>query len=344
MSGITVHLGIKNLIAFICIVLLFSQHVLCQRGKARELKIAFWNLENFMDTIDDTGQDDDFTPSGVMEWDSHRFDCKLKKTGQVIKAMNADILGVCEIEHGYLMGMLATGDSLKHLSYQYVHFESNDIRGIDVGLFYKSDKLKILYAAPIPASVESDKTRDILFVKLLVTGTGDTINVFVNHWPSRRTGVEKSKSKRISAAQSLRQFIDSLNLASSKLIIMGDFNDNPIDSSISFILGAGTVFDPASDLVNLPGNYSIPFTGTAKYGQNWYWFDQIIISKTLFKSNNYGSLQYKSGNFDRFAPVWMIQGNGRETAPFRTYKGKVWQNGYSDHFPVFATLMYEQKK
>ncbi|GAB1443547.1 hypothetical protein MASR2M39_23880 [Ignavibacteriales bacterium] len=65
-------------------------------------------------------------------------------------------------------------------------------------------------------------------------------NFYVNHWPSRRGG-EKSVPARIAAASVLRNSIDQLlkDDPKSKIIMMGDFNDEPLDISIEQTLRAG---------------------------------------------------------------------------------------------------------
>ena len=59
------------------------------------------------------------------------------------------------------------------------------------------------------------KTRDILYVKGIVMNT-DTLHVFVNHWPSRWGGQQKSEPKRIYVAKVLKEKTDSLLNINSK--------------------------------------------------------------------------------------------------------------------------------
>jgi hypothetical protein len=53
-------------------------------------------------------------------------------------------------------------------------------------------------------------------------------------------------------------------------------------------------------------------------------------------------LKYHQGSFAIFAPEWLKQSEGKyKGSPFRTFGGKNWLNGYSDHFPVYAEFYYE---
>ncbi|HEX3080321.1 MAG TPA: endonuclease/exonuclease/phosphatase, partial [Puia sp.] len=104
--------------------------------------------------------------------------------------------------------------------------------------------------------------------------------------PSRRGGTEQSKPRREIAAAVLRKAVDSIQLSNpgAKMIIMGDFNDNPTDASISQILQATKTPDPASK--NSLYDAANVFNWKAGEGSEWYrgdWsrFIQIIVSPAL---------------------------------------------------------------
>ena len=86
-----------------------------------------------------------------------------------------------------------------------MHYDSEDARGIDVGMIYNSKKLKLLEDGFIRYAPGQTKatSRDIVWAK-----PKKKAFMMVNHWPSRRGGTEKSEPKRLKAAD--RKFIDQL--------------------------------------------------------------------------------------------------------------------------------------
>lgn len=306
-------------------------------------RLAFWNMENYFDTINGKGYDGNFTPSGSMNWTGKRFDQKTEKLREVIHAMHPDILGVCEVENGALLKHLITGDSLKKTPYAVVHYESPDERGIDVGLIYNRNKMFVSQSYPIKVLLpDSDATRDILYVRMIIKTKRDTLHLFVNHWPSRKEGLEKSAVKRKMAAETLARFIDSTGIRNKYFVVMGDFNDEPYDPSLKRVLAAEPGLSDDARMVNLPGENPVPFDGTANYSGHWFHFDQIMVSNSLYTSGGDITLRYHAGSYNRFSPEWMTHTTGEyKGTPLRTYLGEDWLNGYSDHFPVIAELRYE---
>lgn len=170
------------------------------------LRICFYNLENIFDCENDSLKNDDsFTPEGMNHWTYFRFKQKINNIAKVFIAMGGweapEIIGVCEIENNVAIHNLLHYTALKKINYQYIHYESNDFRGIDVALFYRPDKFQIIHSSPIviiDSANLSFKTRDILYVTgVLPHQTQDTLHIFVNHWPSRYGGYAQSIEKEI---------------------------------------------------------------------------------------------------------------------------------------------------
>jgi predicted extracellular nuclease len=211
--------------------------------------IAFYNVENLFDTIDDPHKaDNDFLPGAVSNWNSERYRNKQRHIAQVVTALDEEglvLLGLAEIENSTVVEELLQSPQLAAKHYHYVHEESKDPRGIDVALVYNSTFRPLFHKVLKPCKDhECLESRDILAVKGILKT--DTVWVFVNHWPSRRSGVEASQGKRMLLSTVLKQAVDSVLIASpySKIIIMGDFNDTPYDPSIQFLLKNKSVFNP----------------------------------------------------------------------------------------------------
>jgi len=300
----------------------------------------FYNTENFFDTQDDsTKNDNDFLPTSKKRWDSYRFNTKVTNLYKTIvaigKEQQPDIVGLCEVENMRCLKSLVLYSPLSAFEYRIIHYDSPDPRGIDVALLYNPKTFKVLKSLPISVLIgekRKQKSRDILMVKGIILPK-DTVFVFVNHWSSRMMGEEQSESKRKQAALVLRQKVDSLTSVNSlaNIIIMGDFNDTPSNASITDVLKAVDCKNSSSNLCNLSWNYIFP--GTYKYKGNWDIFDQIIVSKNLFKA--FSSVDAQICN-ESFLLIDDEKYSGQQ--PYRTYNGMRYQGGFSDHLPVMLEL------
>lgn len=299
--------------------------------------IGFYNVENLFDTSnDDEINDEDFLPGGENKWSEKRYQSKLNNLSRVINIMagGPDILGLAEVENRKVLEDLLTRTSLKSHNYQIIHFDSPDRRGIDVALIYKPSIFQPTDIKSIPfESVDPDfKTRDILWVEGVMAG--DTIHVAVNHWPSRRGG---KADKRIEAAQLLRRNVDRVLAQNdqAKIVLMGDFNDDPNNKSMRKELKAHVKLSP-----DFLFNTSMPTFkkgyGTLMFNGVMNLFDQIIISQGLLKSKS-ESIFYKDDSFTIVATEWMLEKN-KNGMPLRTFSQGAYKNGFSDHLPVLIQL------
>lgn len=304
--------------------------------------VAFYNLENLFDTKDDPNTlDRDFLPWGKKFWTEKKYRKKIFKMGKAISniAKNTTgkspvLVGLAEVENASVVKDLIASKHLKESNFNFVHYDSPDERGIDVALLVNEDYFKVEYSETIPISIyESngvkDYTRDVLYVQGYLND--EEVHVFVCHWPSRRDGADLTSHKRIQASEQLSAFIEAnegIN-AFSKLIIMGDFNDNPVDESIKEYLVTDSLYNPFEKLMNIT-------RGSLSHYSKWYLFDQIIFSHNFFKlEKNKHSFQ----NAEIFDAPFLTEWEGRNKGnPFRTYSGKRYLGGYSDHFPVYINL------
>ncbi len=303
--------------------------------------LAFYNLENLFDIVDDPEtHDDDFTPDGSKNWNSKRYQRKIKKLSSVISQIGVEqsgippvIVGVAEIENLKVVTDLVEAKDLEEYHYGIVHYDSKDERGIDVALLYQKEHFELLDSEAFPLIFEDDDggpdySRDVLLVKGKLKG--ELTYFIVNHWPSRRKGTEETQPKRIKAANLVHEVIDKIKAETDdpNIVIMGDFNDNPNSPSIKQHLVSEDFYNPFESIYDKG-------KGTATHNDNWYLFDQIILSKNFFNEEN--KFEYiGAGIFDEhFLKSWKGK---RKGDPFRTYIGKWHQGGFSDHFPVYVEL------
>lgn len=311
----------------------------------KKISVAFYNLENLFDTKDDpTKLDDDFTPDGFKKWDDKRYAKKIKKLGKVISKIGEKeneappvLVGVAEVENAKVLEDLVQTKSLKKHDYEVVHFDSPDERGIDVGLIYRKELFIVKEATTHMVYLESDPgerdyTRDILYVRGELAG--HEVHLLINHWPSRRKGVNETSKKRIKAAQENRKLINALleKDEDARIMVMGDFNDGPHDKSVKNHLVQKDLYNP---MVFLNTRYE----GSLNHRFEWYLFDQIILS-TNFMRIHQNRFRYVTS--DIYNEPYLTEFTGKfKGNPFRTYAGARYLGGYSDHFPVFLIFKLE---
>ena len=344
----------KKVILFLFLFLLSLNHFVYPQQKDT-LVVASWNLENLFDSVDDPNKnDEEFTPSSSKEWTIDRLNTKLYNLSRVIRSMNdnrgPDILGVCEVEHKALLDSMIV-KFLHNKNYKVAYKESPDDRGIDNGLIYNADLFSLLSVKGDTIKLDDGyPTRLILNVSLL-TKDKDTLIVYVDHWPSRRGGEEKSEKNRVRAAETLKHGIESnfKHNAKSKIIIIGDFNDDPNNNSIlkelnavPFYCDSTNYIESYMELYNLAYPSFAEGLGTYKYRDNWNMLDQVIISGSLIDSKN---MHYVCNSFEVYKPLMMVTRSGKyEGAPFPTYGGSRYLGGYSDHYPVVTKFIFSMKQ
>lgn len=305
----------------------------------------FYNTENFYDIEDDPlTMDNEYTPNGSREWTKERYDDKVAKLTKVIRDIQQpevpDIIGLAEIENGYVMQSLV--DSLHrqgNKDYRFVHYDSPDERGVDVALIYNSRTFTLLESRPIHVHLPGieDRTRDILHVKGQMPA-GEVVHLFITHFPSRGEGTEVSERRRYFVASELihevqEVFDEDMN---ANIVIMGDFNDTPDDNSVDEILGASKQIDSVEKgkLYNLLYPRHKKGIGST-YHKGWLLFDQIIVSGNMLSSDK---IDCKAEYADIFNPSYLLYRNRHNGAtPNRTYRGK-YTGGYSDHLPVLLRI------
>ncbi len=338
------------------LIVFLSMPIFGQSQKMYKVRtIAFYNVENLFDTINDTLTfDDERTPNGSYHWTLERYNKKISHISKVLSEIgketsksSPDIIGLCEIENRAVLEDLIQHPNLQNKNYGVIHFDSPDARGIDVALLFKKSSF-------LPTSFKSHRlllfddmserkyTRD----QLVVGGVLDKEEFYfiVNHWPSRRGGASKSKPNRIRAALLNKRIIDSIQALdwNAKIVSMGDLNDDPRDDSLKKVLktkGKIQQVDSLSFFNPMEKLYK-KGVGSLAYRDKWNLFDQFFISGNLINPNKQLHSYWKAGVF---APPYLKTAKGKfKSYPFRTYAGGSYTGGYSDHFPVYLFLLKEE--
>ena len=334
---------------------LFIQSAAQNTSSAKtSVTIAFYNVENLFDINDDPSPgDDEFLPLSAKAWDKKRYEKKIKDIAGTLGSLNKielpGIIGLAEVENRLVLEDLVKEQPLRRGRYEIVHFDSPDERGIDVALLYRKDEFTLIESRTISVGFSFaplDKTRDILYVRG-VMDDGRSYHIYVNHWPSRAGETRESEMKRITAAAALRKDIDNiLNFESdARIIIMGDFNDEPTNMSLMQVLNATNKRKNYThrDLYNLMyDSHNIDNTGTISYRDNWQMFDQIIVSFSLLVNDGAYHTGFGEGKVHDSADLLFTNPETGARSPNRTYGGNTYYGGVSDHLPVYLILKKDE--
>lgn len=334
------------LLAIITTIQAYSQK------KEHSFVVVSYNVENLFDTANDPLVDDDaFTPSGEFNWTIDRYNKKLTDLARVILSIPEKelpaIIGLAEIENRDVLEDLVKIRGLRRGEYEIVHDDGEDPRGIDCALLYRPElfKYKSHQYIPIEDPVDPDyKYRGILHVK----GSGpdgSNLHIFMNHWKSRSGGQQETERKRMFSAMTLRKQLDLLLSRESrfKVIVMGDFNDEPTNRSITNGLSAankrkniqmGDHYNLFYDLHNQEGE------GTYNYQGSWNMLDQIIVSYNLLNQGRGLSTGFDGGRI--LKEEWMLYDSEKygEKLPSSTYGGPEYFGGPADHLPIYVVFTW----
>jgi hypothetical protein len=311
-----------------------------EKNENKEL-IAFYNVENLFSPDKPPIHKLDPTISGLRNWDERKYKTKLFKITEVFELMQKTegilpmLIGLSEIQ-----GQKPLDELIKlppfNSNYGVVHYDSLDERGVDVALLFDKSKIEIISSEPITYFFEIednnpanyDTTRDILHCKIKFEE--EIINIFVLHLPSKREK-DINKPKRQFILNDVRaKVLDLLSKSDEKIIICGDFNENPDDENINNLLyddHLNKIFiNPSLDLFK-NNNFS------TFYYKNGLLFDQMILSNHFFDQN--APLKFKESKVFNHQKLANREGDFKGK-PFRTYAGTRYLGGYSDHFPVIT--------
>lgn len=333
---------------FFIIILLLPLSVSCQsRGQNRvpdnslsqtknqtqdsKATIVFWNVENYFDPFDDPKiNDDEFTPEGENHWTWKRFMAKrngISKTIISVKEEYGDypmLVGLCEVENKMVVNQLVNETPLSKLGYKVIHRNSPDARGIDVAMIYREDMFEPLFIQSMEVKLEKSykHTRDILYVRGKVLASGDTLHVYVLHWPSKGGGEKQTLPGRMAAAKALNMMTKEVAQKNNdaKIIVMGDFNDTP---------GSKPLLAVSNGLIDKAEKLGKEGKGTIRYQGRWEMIDHFMVSPSLADSK-----------MDIYRPDFLLEEDAKNLGdkPFRTYQGPKYLGGTSDHLPIILSV------
>ncbi|MDP5104535.1 MAG: endonuclease/exonuclease/phosphatase family protein [Polaribacter sp.] len=350
----------KKILLFITISFLMISTTYSQNNEKKYSirTIAFYNLENLFDTINDPSINDEASP--MMELKANRSKVywdKIDKLASTIAQIGADmantspaIIGVSEVENRSVLEDLVKNKHLIKKEYGIIHYDSPDKRGIDVALLYQKKYFKPIFHEVFNPNIYKGNFKVFTRDQLLVSGYLDDemIHVIVNHWPSRSGGEEKSRPLREKAAYQNTLIINQIrkNDVNAKILTMGDFNDDPINASFKEVLKTKSeknevdetaIYNPYEDMFRRGFN-------TLGYRDKINLFDQILISEPLLDKGEKDFSTYKMYKAMIFNKRFLTIRKGQYKGyPFRSFSNGGYTGGYSDHYPVYMYLIKEKK-
>ncbi len=273
---------------------------------------------------------------------------KIANLASVVRHWNnglgPDLLGVCEVENRPVLQRLVDALAPLNRNYLVAHHDTADERGIDVAFIY--DRAKFLAEETFSYTLQKRTATRELFQVNFRTTSGRLLVVVGNHWPSRLGGGRESEAYRIIAGETLAYFlsrIEEVKGDDTPILVMGDFNDEPGDRSLtdhalSSRVRNQVLYANTPRLLNLMWPLMGRGLGTHYHENQAAMLDQILISGGMLKAKS----KLKAVE-DSVAIVQLpeMTATGRYPAPIRFGRpaSGLNQNGFSDHFPVTMTLL-----
>ncbi len=313
---------------------------------AKPLKVASYNVENLFDAKYQGTEYKEYIPH-KHNWNNRMAQVKLEHTAEVICDLNADIIGLQEVENGTVLQQLQQLLGEVGCPYRYRAISHKKGSGVQVALL---SRYPISQHRDIVVS-RSQRVRNIL--EATVEVEGQKLRLFVNHWKSK--GREGYESKRILYAKALKRRLESLPKG-SEYIVLGDFNSdyNAYEtlSPRNDDTQGGTAFNDIlptkiagglvskRDLLHYKEKvlYSLwlELPIEKRWSQKFFGKrgtpDQIVIPYSMVDGKG---IDYVDGSFGVFHRGYLFTKRGYINR-WRYKHGKHLGKGYSDHLPIYA--------
>jgi hypothetical protein len=320
-----------------------------------QYRIAFWNLENLFDIENSPRREEKVARAigkDIQGWTQALLDRKLGQLAAIISQMGLgagpDLLGVCEVENRYVLELLVQALAPLGRNYQIAHHDTGDRRGIDVAFLYDGNKLTI----PDGPGVESifshfvlrrNATRDIVQVNFM-TAKNRMLVLMGNHWPSRTGGESESAAYRAMAGETLAYFHErvlEIYGNTTPVLALGDFNDEPFDSSlVDYALAVRSKDKVVRGRNPYFFNLMWPLMGNGlgtHYFDGQNVLDNILVNRNLL--NPASPIQAVPGSASILRYPIMTEKSTSGPRRFGGMGKEVDLDGYSDHYPVEVVLV-----
>ncbi len=281
--------------------------------------IASFNMENYFDAIDDTG--DNAEPKPTLEEIAHK---QAKISYTIGKTLGCPtVLAVQEVENEALLLELAEQTAVYcPFTYTIVHYESADGRGIDVALMVDPSRVTVTDSALRQTCTRLDTgitdpssgckgLDDPLFsrppLQADIEVDGQPYTIFVNHFKSKRGGEEQTTPRRIMQAMHLNELTLELTTANpeARVIVLGDFNDYDQSPPLARL---GEQLTSIMDRIPEEERYSYIYSGAGQL------LDNVFVSAPMLEYVDAVMIQHVNADY----PYSWGEGDDAAMMPYRS--------------------------
>ena len=225
------------------------------------------------------------------------------------------------------------------------HADTDDARGIDVAFLYDETKFSVPAGETFfHVVMRRNATREIVQVNFRTVHGGRTWAVFGNHWPSRSGGQLESAGYRHIAGETLGYFhqrVLEVHGPATPVLAMGDFNDEPFDTSLvahalSTRQRARCSTRDTRCCGTSCGRHGRPAgqpDGTFYFNNQPNLLDQFLVNKNMADDTSPIRVRRRHGR-DPPLPGHVDHGDYPGRSRSAAWASPVDQDGFSDHFPI----------
>ena len=311
---------------------------------AKPFKVASYNVQNLFDMRIDGSEYKEYIPH-QHNWNEEILEIKLNHIAEVICDVEADIIGLQEIENSHILARLSKRLQKVGCGYRYSAISHTKGSSIQVAL---------LSNYPIKSQRDIEvgyRVRDILEVDIDLDGTN--LKIFVNHFKAKsRDGVE---SKRVASAKALMSRIMSMP-KDREYILLGDFNSDyneylNINKKLDDTNGTVAINDTLQTKIEdrlltkedmIKNKRGIHYTLWQEITPHNRWsykfygkkgsVDNILIGHNMFDGKG---IDYINNSFGVYRGSYLFTGKGYINSwEYKNHQHK--GRGYSDHLPIYA--------
>ena len=343
---------------------LFAEITKKRESSKTSLVLMTYNIENLFDTIDSAKTwDSSYLPLSKkknlkkhskicnkqfsayrrkeclkLNWDERHLKIKMKRLSQVIKKVKSvrysygpDILFLQEVEN-YAILKRFRDEYLSAAKYNIIHFESRDLRGIDLAILSRLKAVKAASYHEIEFNSKRKRTRGIIHAPLYLPD-GRIIHALNFHFPSQASSIKLRRAALISLNKIKKRIGHS-----DFIIAAGDSNITLSEEKKLYPLYVNPYWKISHQL----GCRNCKGTSYYLRKKSWSFFDIFYSSFNL--SDGVSSWQIKTESIRVFNPLSFQtkqvklnkKGTRLEHVPNPYRIGNF--SGVSDHWPVILEI------
>jgi hypothetical protein len=364
---------LKLFIKPICIIFLLFPFVLWAQKPLKvksknKLNIAYWNTENFYDTLFQKSND---TGIYVRNWNSekymHKVNLLVSHMNQMFPKQLPHILALSEIENESILQDIISHPSIAKAGYLFKAGKKNENTPFINAVIYNPKKVTLISDTSIRIS---NNLEDVLLANF--AAKKDTFQVvvlnFVNH--TFLTDFEKKLPLNQNAVHTSRLNATLLSPEIKKypLVLLGSFYEEKNNLIISVILSAHkydsmeykklkyanlshnldsidayTYYTESQVKEDIKSDFYENLPNSYQYNLQGFDYDHALLEKSFFDKRN--KWNYMPNSYMVYKPMDLVNSSPRyRNAPLKTFFNQQWQKGFSDHYAIAFSIYYAKKR